>query len=64
MSNKPRLFREVTLKSAIKVMRDMGLEVTGAEIGSDGSVRVLTGPMAPIVVEQPNPFDRPASGSR
>jgi hypothetical protein len=58
MPNTPRLFREVTLRSAVKVMRDAGLTVTGAEITPEGVVRVLTTPINLAPVEEPNPFDR------
>lgn len=33
-------FKTPDLKKAIKVAQDMGLSVTGLEIGSDGAIRV------------------------
>lgn len=36
-------FRVPDLKKAIKVAQDMGLAVTGYEIGPGGEIRIMTG---------------------
>lgn len=62
MSNRPRVFRQTTLMDALDAMSKKGFTVTGAEIRPDGTVCVLTMPIAPLTVEEPNPFDEPMRG--
>jgi len=54
---KPARFSAVDIKRAVKAMRDVGCEIAGAKIETDGSIIVLTGKPQPAN-DRRNPLDR------